>query len=43
MPEDGRLGNELAEIEDQYAAIRFRMLNTQEAEYSYADDGLIHP
>ncbi|AUD61069.1 flagellar M-ring protein FliF [Shewanella sp. N2AIL] len=42
MPEDGRLGNELAEIEDQYAADTLGMLNTQEAEYSYADDGSIH-
>ena len=42
MPEDGRLGNDLAEIEDQYAADTLGMLNTQEAEYSYADDGSIH-
>ncbi|MGL4713173.1 MAG: flagellar basal-body MS-ring/collar protein FliF [Shewanella sp.] len=42
MPEDGRLGNELAEIEDQYAADTLGMLNTKEAEYSYADDGSIH-
>lgn len=41
MPEDGRLGNELAEIEDQYAADTLGMLNTKEAEYSYADDGSI--
>ncbi|SIQ49986.1 flagellar M-ring protein FliF [Shewanella morhuae] len=42
MPEDMRLGNELAEIEDQYAADTLGMLNTKEAEYSYADDGSIH-
>ncbi|QYK10411.1 flagellar basal-body MS-ring/collar protein FliF [Shewanella mangrovisoli] len=41
MPEDSRLGNELAEIEDQYAADTLGMLNTKEAEYSYADDGSI--
>lgn len=41
MPDDGRLGNELAEIEDQYAADTLGMLNTKEAEYSYADDGSI--
>lgn len=42
MPDDARLGNELAEIEDQYAADTLGMLNTTEAEYSYADDGSIH-
>ena len=42
MPEDMRLGNELAEIEDQYAADTLGMLNTKDAEYSYADDGSIH-
>lgn len=41
MPDDSRLGNELAEIEDQYAADTLGMLNTKEAEYSYADDGSI--
>lgn len=41
MPDDSRLGNELAEIEDQYAADTLGMLNTREAEYSYADDGSI--
>ncbi|WP_037424790.1 flagellar basal-body MS-ring/collar protein FliF [Shewanella sp. POL2] len=41
MPDDARLGNELAEIEDQYAADTLGMLNTKEAEYSYADDGSI--
>ncbi|WP_293633499.1 flagellar basal-body MS-ring/collar protein FliF [Shewanella sp. CG12_big_fil_rev_8_21_14_0_65_47_15] len=41
MPEDSRLGNELAEIEDQYAADTLGMLNTKDAEYSYADDGSI--
>ncbi|TVL24573.1 flagellar M-ring protein FliF [Shewanella xiamenensis] len=41
IPDDARLGNELAEIEDQYAADTLGMLNTKEAEYSYADDGSI--
>jgi len=41
MPEDVRLGHELAEIEDQYAADTLGMLNSKEAEYSYADDGSI--
>lgn len=41
MPEDSRLGNELAEIEDQYAADTLGMLNTRDVEYSYADDGSI--
>ncbi|WP_394129125.1 flagellar basal-body MS-ring/collar protein FliF [Shewanella maritima] len=41
MPEETRLGQELAEIEDQYAADTLGMLNTKEAEYSYADDGSI--
>ncbi|QYJ80551.1 flagellar basal-body MS-ring/collar protein FliF [Shewanella acanthi] len=41
MPEDTGLGNELAEIEDQYAADTLGMLNTKDAEYSYADDGSI--
>ncbi|WP_167496105.1 MULTISPECIES: flagellar basal-body MS-ring/collar protein FliF [Shewanella] len=42
MPDDVRPGHELAEIEDQYAADTLGMLNTTEAEYSYADDGSIH-
>lgn len=42
MPDDTRLGHELAEIEDQYAADTLGMLNTKDAEYSYADDGSIH-
>ena len=41
MPDDIRPGHELAEIEDQYAADTLGMLNTKEAEYSYADDGSI--
>ena len=41
MPDDVRPGHELAEIEDQYAADTLGMLNTKEAEYSYADDGSI--
>lgn len=41
MPDDVRLGHELAEIEDQYAADTLGMLNTKDAEYSYADDGSI--
>ncbi|WP_211164374.1 flagellar basal-body MS-ring/collar protein FliF [Shewanella salipaludis] len=41
MPDDPRMGHELAEIEDQYAADTLGMLNTKEAEYSYADDGSI--
>nr|WP_220493823.1 flagellar basal-body MS-ring/collar protein FliF [Shewanella sp. SG41-4] len=41
MPDDIRSGHELAEIEDQYAADTLGMLNTKEAEYSYADDGSI--
>ncbi|QIR16124.1 flagellar basal-body MS-ring/collar protein FliF [Shewanella aestuarii] len=40
MPEEARLGHELAEIEDQYAADTLGMLNSRE-EYSYADDGSI--
>jgi flagellar M-ring protein FliF len=42
MPADVRPGHELAEIEDQYAADTLGMLNTKDAEYSYADDGSIH-
>ncbi|GGB50122.1 flagellar M-ring protein [Shewanella inventionis] len=41
MPAETRPGHELAEIEDQYAADTLGMLNTKEAEYSYADDGSI--
>ncbi len=41
MPEEPTLGQELAEIEDQYAADTLGMLNKPEAEYSYADDGSI--
>ncbi|CAM2967934.1 flagellar basal-body MS-ring/collar protein FliF [Shewanella amazonensis] len=41
MPDDGRLGHELAEIEDQFAADTLGMLNASDAEYSYADDGSI--
>ena len=41
MPDDPRLGHELAEIEDQYAADTLGMLNSSDAEYSYADDGSI--
>ncbi|MDO6774739.1 flagellar basal-body MS-ring/collar protein FliF [Shewanella sp. 3_MG-2023] len=41
MPEEPRLGHELAEIEDQYAADTLGMLNSQQADYSYADDGSI--
>lgn len=41
MPEESRLGNELAEIEDQYAADTLGMLSSNDAEYSYADDGSI--
>ena len=38
--EDGT-GNELAEIEDQYAADTLGMLSNTDSEYSYADDGSI--
>ncbi|WP_394201128.1 flagellar basal-body MS-ring/collar protein FliF [Shewanella waksmanii] len=41
MPDEPTLGDELAEIEDQYAADTLGMLNRPEAEYSYADDGSI--
>lgn len=40
-PADSILGNELAEIEDQYAADTLGMLNSKQSEYSYADDGSI--
>ncbi|MCL1124363.1 flagellar basal-body MS-ring/collar protein FliF [Shewanella surugensis] len=39
--EDKPQGDELAEIEDQYAADTLGMLERPEAEYSYADDGSI--
>jgi flagellar M-ring protein FliF len=41
MPDEARLGHELAEIEDQYASDTLGMLTTPESEYSYADDGSI--
>lgn len=41
MPEEPTFGDELAEIEDQYASDTLGMLNRPEAEYSYADDGSI--
>lgn len=41
LPEEPRFGDELAEIEDQYASDTLGMLNRPEAEYSYADDGSI--
>ncbi|WP_160796706.1 flagellar basal-body MS-ring/collar protein FliF [Shewanella insulae] len=41
MPDAPSLGDELAEIEDQYAADTLGMLNRPDAEYSYADDGSI--
>ncbi|QSX39100.1 flagellar basal-body MS-ring/collar protein FliF [Shewanella sedimentimangrovi] len=41
MPDEPRLGHELAEIEDQYAADTLGMLSAPDAEYSYADDGSI--
>ncbi|WP_261925066.1 flagellar basal-body MS-ring/collar protein FliF [Shewanella sp. NFH-SH190041] len=41
LPPEPALGNELAEIEDQYAADTLGMLKQAEAEYSYADDGSI--
>ncbi|MDX1281536.1 flagellar basal-body MS-ring/collar protein FliF [Shewanella colwelliana] len=41
MPDEPSLGDELAEIEDQYAADTLGMLNRPDAEYSYADDGSI--
>ncbi|MBE8168343.1 MAG: flagellar basal body M-ring protein FliF [Shewanella sp.] len=39
--EDNNSGNELAEIEDQYAVDTLGMLNKSDSEYSYADDGSI--
>ena len=41
LPEEPKMGDELAEIEDQYAADTLGMLERPEAEYSYADDGSI--
>ena len=41
MPEEPGLGNELAEIEDQYAADTLGMLKPHDSEYSYAEDGSI--
>ncbi|ABV37670.1 flagellar M-ring protein FliF [Shewanella sediminis HAW-EB3] len=41
LPDEPRFGDELAEIEDQYASDTLGMLNRPEAEYSYADDGSI--
>ncbi|MDB2386227.1 flagellar basal-body MS-ring/collar protein FliF [Shewanella sp.] len=41
LPEEPKIGDELAEIEDQYAADTLGMLERPEAEYSYADDGSI--
>ncbi|MCF1457046.1 MAG: flagellar M-ring protein FliF [Shewanella sp.] len=40
-PDEPGLGNELAEIEDQYAADTLGMLKQSDLEYSYADDGSI--
>ena len=41
IPDDPKFGDELAEIEDQFASDTLGMLNRPEAEYSYADDGSI--
>jgi flagellar M-ring protein FliF len=41
LPDDPKFGDELAEIEDQYASDTLGMLNRPEAEYSYNDDGSI--
>ncbi|PKG56554.1 flagellar basal body M-ring protein FliF [Shewanella sp. Choline-02u-19] len=41
MLDEPKVGDELAEIEDQYAADTLGMLERPEAEYSYADDGSI--
>ncbi|MCL1036497.1 flagellar M-ring protein FliF [Shewanella submarina] len=41
MPDEPGLGNELAEIEDQYAADTLGMLKPHDSEYSYAEDGSI--
>ncbi|MCL1076631.1 flagellar basal body M-ring protein FliF [Parashewanella spongiae] len=39
--DESSTGNELAEIEDQYAVDTLGMLNKSDSEYSYADDGSI--
>ncbi|MGI2259489.1 flagellar basal-body MS-ring/collar protein FliF [Shewanella sp. GXUN23E] len=41
VPDEPGFGNELAEIEDQYAADTLGMLKPSDSEYSYADDGSI--
>ncbi|MBW8185161.1 flagellar basal-body MS-ring/collar protein FliF [Shewanella nanhaiensis] len=41
LPDEPKFGDELAEIEDQYASDTLGMLNRPEAEYSYNDDGSI--
>ncbi|QPG58716.2 flagellar M-ring protein FliF [Shewanella eurypsychrophilus] len=41
VPDEPKFGDELAEIEDQFASDTLGMLNRPEAEYSYADDGSI--
>lgn len=41
LPDEPRFGDELAEIEDQYASDTLGMLNRPDAEYSYNDDGSI--
>jgi len=41
LPDEPRFGDELAEIEDQYASDTLGMLNRPDSEYSYADDGSI--
>lgn len=41
MPDEPGLGNELAEIEDQYAADTLGMLRPSDSEYSYGEDGSI--
>jgi len=41
LPEEPKFGDELAEIEDQYASDTMGMLNKSDAGYSYADDGSI--
>ncbi|WP_394393567.1 flagellar basal-body MS-ring/collar protein FliF [Shewanella woodyi] len=41
LPDEPKFGDELAEIEDQYASDTLGMLNRPDAEYSYNDDGSI--
>lgn len=41
LPDDPKFGDELAEIEDQYASDTLGMLKRPDAEYSYNDDGSI--